>query len=93
MAYKLRYENFWLLAAILDFLTPLVSGIMEDVIIELLDSENGKVALEMLFLSLAHPEIPCMGILLPPTLNYHLSMKKYNYHIGLGLKHSQSTLL
>jgi hypothetical protein len=37
---------------------------MEDVIIELLDSENGEEALEMLFLSL-----------------------------GLGLKHSQFTLL
>jgi hypothetical protein len=71
VAYKLRYENFWLLAAILDFLTPLVSGIMEDVIIELLDSENGKVALEMLFLSLAHPEIS-WGYFHPPPPNYHL---------------------
>ena len=41
MAYKLRCEYYRLLAPILDFLTPLVSGIIEADTIELLDSENG----------------------------------------------------
>ena len=73
MAYKLRYEYFRLLAAILDFLTPLVSGILENCTIELLDSENGGVAVEILFLSLTHPEIT-WGVLLLPPPNYHIRM-------------------
>jgi hypothetical protein len=74
VAYKLIYEYFRLLAAILDFLTPLVSGTMEDGAIELLNSENGGgVAVEMLFLSLTHLEV-LSGVLLPPPPNYHIRM-------------------
>ena len=62
--------GYWLLTAILVFLAPFVSSIMEDGTIELLDSEmGGGVAVEILFLPLTYPaEIPWEYFHLPPPL-------------------------